>query len=312
MRKACLNTVYKLAGEDERLFFLGSDLGFETLDDFRKEIPSRFLVEGISEANVIGMAAGLALEGKIPYVNTIATFIARRAYEQIAVDLCMHKVPVRLIANGGGLVYAPLGSTHLAIEDISIMRALPNMTVVCPADADEMIRFVPQSVDYPGPIYIRLAKGYDPIVSKTELGFEIGRAIHYRSGNDALLVTTGVTLQEAIEAANRLASDGINIGILHMHTVKPFDLTQFLDLAAGTSVIVSVEENSILGGLGSAVAEAMCEANFTNPKKFQRIGIPDEFPDYYGTQKEIMARFGIDATGIYHRIKKMFTEGGVN
>ncbi len=308
MRKACLNAVHELARHDTRVFFLGSDLGFETLADFREEIPEQFLMEGISEANAVGMAAGLALEGKIVYFNTIATFIVRRAYEQIAVDLCMHNIPVRLIGNGGGLVYAPLGSTHLAIEDISIMRALPNMTVVCPADADEMRRFVPLSLEYPGPIYIRLAKGYDPVISKAEFGFEIGRGIHFRSGTDVLIVTTGVTLQEAAAAADLLAEDGIEAGILHLHTVKPFDQQQFLDLAALSPVIVSVEENSILGGLGSAVAESLSEANFTTPKKFQRIGIPDEFPDYYGTQKEIMARFGINSTGIYRTIKKMQRE----
>ncbi len=309
MRKACLNAVYKLAAKDGRIFFLGSDLGYGTLREFREQIPARFIMEGISEANVIGMAAGLALEGKICYVNTIATFIARRAYEQIAVDLCMHKAPVRLIANGGGLVYAPLGSTHLAIEDIAIMRALPNMTVVCPADADEMRRFMPLSVDWPGPVYIRLGKGYDPIVSQEKYGFTIGRAIHYRQGTDALIVTTGVALQEAVGAANILAAEGVEAGILHMHTVKPFDAGQFLDLAAKIPVIVTVEEHTVNGGLGEAAAGLLAEAAFTPARRFKRIGIPDEFPDYYGTQKEIMARFGISKAGIIKTVKELTGRG---
>ncbi len=154
MRRTSLDVVYELAKQDERVVFIGSDLGVGTLDAFREEMPDRFFMEGVSEANIIGMAAGLAMDGFIPYVNTIATFLTRRCFEQVAMDLCLHNLPVRLIANGGGLVYAPLGPTHLAIEDIAIMRALPGMTVVAPADKEEMARFVPQTLDLPGPVYI--------------------------------------------------------------------------------------------------------------------------------------------------------------
>jgi SAM-dependent methyltransferase len=169
--------VYLLAKQDKRIFFVGSDLGEGTLQEFKTEMPDRFLMEGISEANLISISAGLALEGKIVYANTIATFITRRCFEQVALDLCLHNVPVRLIGNGGGLVYAPLGPTHEAIEDIAIMRALPRMTIVAPADADEMRRLMPLTVDYPGPIYIRLGKGGDPIVSSDRIPFEIGKAL---------------------------------------------------------------------------------------------------------------------------------------
>ena len=151
MRKTCLDMVYELAKRNPRVVFIGSDLGVGTLDQFREEMPERFFMEGVSEQNIIGMAAGLAMDGFIPYVNTIATFITRRCYEQVAVDLCMHDLPVRLIANGGGTVYAPLGPTHLAIEDIAIMRALPRMTVLAPCDADEMRRLMPQTTDLQGP-----------------------------------------------------------------------------------------------------------------------------------------------------------------
>ncbi len=149
MRQECLDVVYQLAKQDPRIFFIGSDLGFGTLTQFKEEIPDRFLMEGVNEANIIGMAAGLALAGKIVYVNTIATFLSRRCFEQIVLDLCLHDVKVRLIANGGGVVYAPLGPTHLAVEDIAILRPLPNMTIVVPCDADEMIRLMNQSVDWP-------------------------------------------------------------------------------------------------------------------------------------------------------------------
>jgi len=165
MRKTCLDMVYELAQEDDRIFFIGSDLGFGTLKDFKENIPERFFMEGVSEANLVGMGCGLAHEGKIVYVNTIATFLSRRCFEQIVLDAGLHKANIRLIANGGGLVYAPLGPTHLAIDDIAILRAIPGMTIVAVADANEMRRFMPQTVDYPGPIYIRLAKGHDhPLV----------------------------------------------------------------------------------------------------------------------------------------------------
>ena len=295
MRKTSLDMVYELAKKDPRVFFIGSDLGAGTLDQFKKEMPDRFFMEGISEANLIGMAAGLALEGKVVYINTIATFIARRAYEQVALDLCLHNVPVRLIASGGGLVYAPLGPTHEAIEDIAAMRAIPRMTVVAPADANEMRRFMPLTLDYPGPIYIRLAKGGDPIVTNDRVPFQIGKAIPMREGRDALIVTTGITLKIALDAADSLAERGIDAAVLHMPTVKPLDVEAVRYYADGAPVILTVEEHSIIGGLGSAIAETIAETNFKSPKRFRRIGIPDMFPNKYGSQNSLMAEFGITA-----------------
>src|ERR1700730_7631908 len=176
MRATCLNMIHELAKRDKRAMFIGSDLSPGLLTAMRKEFPERWYMEGVSEANIIGMAAGLAMEGYIPYVNTIATFITRRCYEQIAVDLCMHNLPVRLIGNGGGVVYAPLGPTHLAVEDIAIMRVLPHMTVVAVADAEEMKRLMRETLDWPDPIYIRLGKGGEPVISSPANGFTIGKA----------------------------------------------------------------------------------------------------------------------------------------
>ena len=306
MRTKCLNMVHTLARKDARITFIGSDLGVKSLSDMQTELPDRFVMEGINEANAVGMAAGMALEGRVVYVNTIATFIVRRALEQVCVDLCMHKVAVRLIGNGGGLVYAPLGATHLAVEDIALMRALPNMTVVCPCDADEMARLIPQTVDWPGPIYIRLAKGYDPVVSKASLGFIIGKAILYRQGMDLLLVTTGVTLQQAVAAADTLFARGIEAGIVHLHTIKPLDSEILLSAASQAKAVITVEEHSLMGGLGSAVAEVLLEGGVFRP--FKRLGIPDIFPDYYGTQLEIMQRLGIDAQGIVASANRLLEE----
>jgi transketolase len=295
MRQLCLDTVYELAKKDPRIFFIGSDLGVGTLQKFKQEMPERFFMEGVNEANIIGMAAGLALEGKIVYVNTIATFLSRRCFEQIVLDLCLHNVNVRLIANGGGLVYAPLGPTHLAIDDIGILRTIPRMTIVAPADEAEMARLVPQTVDYPGPIYIRLGKGNEPILTTDDVPFQIGKAIPMRSGTDALIVTTGVTLKAALDAAASLSKQGLEASVLHVHTVKPLDAQAILDHAADVSVIVTIEEHTLMGGLGSAVAELVAEANFNPAKRFKRIGIPDVFPEQYGSQESLMERYDITA-----------------
>lgn len=288
MRETCLDQVYHLAKTDPRIVFVGSDLGVGTLKQFKEEMPDRFYMEGISEMHVVGMAAGLALEGSVVYVNTISTFLTRRCFEQVAVDVCLHNLDVRLIGNGGGLVYAPLGPTHLAIEDISIFRALPNMTIVAVADAEEMKRLMPQTVDHHGPIYIRLAKGYDPVVTNDAVPFQIGKGLTMREGRDVLLVTTGITLKVAQEAAKMLALEGIECAILHMPTIKPLDQEQLLALAAPLRAIVAIEENTIIGGLGSAVAEVIAEAGYAVGKKFKRIGIPDVFPDRYGSQANLM------------------------
>lgn len=305
MRKTSLDLVYELARKDPRIFFIGSDLGVGTLKQFKAEMPDRFLMEGVSEAHVVSMAAGLALEGKIVYVNTIATFLTRRCFEQVCLDLCLHNTNVRLIGNGGGLVYAPLGPTHEAIDDIAIFRALPRMTIVAPCDAEEMKRLIPQTVDWRGPMYIRLGKGGEAVVSSDQNPFTIGKAIRMREGGDALVVTTGVTLKPALDAATQLQAGGISTSVLHLHTVKPLDAPALLESIAPVSAIVTVEEHTVIGGLGSAVAEVLAEANFEKPKRFKRIGIPDVFPDKYGSQASLMAHYGITAEAITAEVRRL-------
>ena len=222
------------------MVFVGSDLGPGILDKMKTEFPDRFFMEGFSEQYIIGMAAGLAMEGFIPYVNTIATFLTRRCYEQVAVDLCMHDLPVRLIANGGGGVYAPLGPTNLAIEDIAIMRALPNMAVVAPCDADEMNRLMMSTLEWPHPIYIRLAKGGDRVVSAEQNGFELGKSIKMKTGTDGMFITTGVMTQLALETAEILKGDGVDVGVLHVHTIKPFDVSGVISAIENVKAVVTV------------------------------------------------------------------------
>lgn len=305
MRKTCLDMVYELAKKDERIFFIGSDLGVGTLQAFKQEMPKRFFMEGVSEANLVGMACGLAMEGKIVYVNTIATFLTRRCFEQIVIDACLHKANIRLIANGGGLVYAPLGPTHLATDDIAILRAVPHMTIIAPADAHEMRQMMPRTVDHKGPIYIRLAKGHDPIVAQDHPPFQIGKVIPVRTGKDALIITTGITLNIALEAAKLLEQERITTTILHVPTIKPLDQEVLLQHIREVPVIVTVEEHTILGGLGSAVAEIIAENNFDSAKYFKRIGVPDTFADEYGSQESLMARYDLTAEHVAGVIKQL-------
>ncbi|HEB72456.1 MAG TPA: transketolase [Nitrospirae bacterium] len=298
MRKTCLNSVYDLARRDDRVIFIGSDLGVSTLDEFKNNIPERFFMEGISEQHIIGMAAGLAMEGNIPYVNTISVFLTRRCFEQIVLDLCLHNLNVRLIGNGGGLVYAPLGPTHLAVEDIAILRTIPNMTILAPADAKEIARLMELTIEHDGPVYIRLAKGGDHIVTPDDQEYKIGKSIRVREGKDILIITTGVTLQISLDAARSLASKGVEAGILHIHTIKPLDTKAIIERLAEVPALITVEEGTVIGGLGSSVAEIVAEADFGQPKKFKRIGVPDTFSDNFGSQKELMEGFGITAANV--------------
>jgi transketolase len=301
--------VYELAKRDKRVIFIGSDIGAGTLEEFKQEMPERFFMEGVQEANIIGIATGLALNGKIPYINTIGVFLTRRCFEQILLDLCFHNAKVRLIGSGGGFVYAPLGYTHLALEDIAIMRAIPNMTIVAPADAEEMKRFMPQTLEYDGPIYIRLAKGGDPIVTSNCNGFEIGKPILMKEGSDALIVTTGVMLKNALDASDGLERRGVRVGVLHVHTLKPVDKEVIIESLKRIPVVVTIEEHTVIGGLGSIIAEIIAEANFDNPKRFKMIGIPDEFPDQYGSQASLMKRYSLTKENLVATIETLLNKG---
>jgi transketolase len=258
-------------------------------------MPERYFMEGVSEANIVGMMSGLAMNGKIPYLNTIAVFLTRRCYEQILLDAAMHRLPIRLIGSGGGVVYAPLGVTHLAFEDIALMRAIPNMTIVAPSDAEEMKRLMPQTLNYPGPIYIRLGKGGDPVVSSPERGFEIGKAILMQDGEDTLIISTGITTKLALDAADILKGKGVSAAVLHVHTIKLIDKGVILQMCNKVKAVITVEEHSIIGGLGSAVAEIIAEARFSTSRPFHRIALPDDFPSQYGSQDSILRSCGVSA-----------------
>lgn len=291
MRKVATSAVYELAKRDPRVVFVGSDLRAGLLDEMRAEMPERFYMEGVSEAALIGIAAGLAFEGYIPYVNTIATFLTRRCLEQLVVDVAMHQLPVRLIGSGGGSVYAPLGPTHMAIDDIALLRCMPNMAVVAPCDAPEMQRVMDASLDWDGPLYIRVAKGGDPVISSPDARFELGRAITMRTGCDVLFVGTGVATTQALQAAELLAQHRIAAGVLHVHTVKPLDVESISQAAQRARLVVSVEEHLRDGGLGTALAETFADLGIATP--LLRIGFPERYWHEYGNQEHIMRLSGL-------------------
>jgi transketolase len=296
MRNTCLNMVYELAKRDPRVVFIGSDLSPGLLTQMKQDYPDRWYMEGVTEANVIGMAAGMAMEGYMPYVNTIATFITRRCYEQVAVDLCLHDLPVRLIGNGGGLVYAPLGPTHLAIEDIAIMRALPNMAVVAVCDAEEMTRFMNSSLDWPSPIYIRLAKGGDSVVSKPENGFTFGKAIQMRKACDRhsiVLMGTGVITTNCLAAAELLEREGFDTSVVHFHTIKPLDEEAVIEHAFDARLVVTAEEGVAIGGFGSAVTDLLVDKLGQSLPRIMRLALPDAFPHKYGVQNDLLEVYGL-------------------
>lgn len=302
MRQTAVNMVETLARKDERVVFIGSDLSPGLLASMRADLPERFFMEGVSEQHVIGMAAGMAMEGFIPYVNTIATFLTRRCFDQLAIDVCMENLPVRLLANGGGLVYAPLGPTHLAFEDIAILRALPNMAIVAPCDAEEMRRLMEASLSWPGPLYIRIAKGGDPVISDPGHGFAIGKAIALAPAGEVAFIATGVMSGRAVQAARLLREEsGITAGVLHCHTVKPLDEAAVRAAAAGARLVVTVEEHTRIGGLGSAVADLLAEDDHRPP--MLRLALADAYPEGYGSQDHLLRQAGLHPERIAERVR---------
>lgn len=309
MRNTCLNQIYELAKKDPRVVFIGSDLRLGTLQEFKDEFPDRYFMEGINEQNIIGMAAGLAMDGYIPYVNTIATFLTRRCYEQVALDICLHDLPVRLIANGGGLVYGPLGPTHTAIEDISLMRHLPNMAVVCPSDAEEMRQLMSQTLDYPHPMYIRIGKGFvDPVIEyRDNDDFMLGNIRRVKGdwenhSYDYLIISTGLTTDIAIKTKELLREKGKVSEVIHVPTIKPLNRGGEISnaISATKKCVIIIEEHIKNGGLGSAIMESCSAAypitpvGFTgNRIRIKRFGIPDNFVKQYGTWDELMDICGL-------------------
>ncbi|HVW89543.1 MAG TPA: transketolase C-terminal domain-containing protein, partial [Gaiellaceae bacterium] len=259
MRDAFFDALTALGAEDERIWALTGDLGIGLFEPFAAAAPGRFLNVGIAEQNMVGIAAGLAYSGKVPFAYSIAPFITSRAHDQIRVDVALANANVKLVGVGGGVAYGTLGPTHHAIEDVALMRVLPNMTVLTPGDPAEARGAARAAAELDGPVYLRLGKNGEPLLLPDE-PFRVGRARAVREGGDLTLVTCGPILGEALAAAEELAADGVDAAVLHFPTVKPFDVEAIATALRRSPLLVSVEEHLDVGGLGSAVAEAIAES----------------------------------------------------
>ena len=291
MRKTCLDLIYKIAKKDKKVIFIGSDLGPGVLNEFKKKIPSRFFMEGVSEQFIVGLSAGLAIEGYKPYINTISTFLTRRCYEQIVVDLCMHNLPVKLIGNGGGLVYAPLGPTHQATEDIAILRVLPNISIIAPSDAVEMEELMKQTVNLKGPLYVRIAKGGDKIIHNKKDKIRFGKGLVKIKPKKQLIVSTGVMTQVAMEAAEKINRDKKHgCGVIHLGTIKPLDEKILKKYFKTVDKILTLEEGVENGGFGSAILETTNKLMPENCHKIKILGLKNKFEEKYGTQEELLKK----------------------
>lgn len=276
MRGAFFGALMRLAERDDRVFLLVGDLGFGVVEPFIQKFPGRFLNMGVAEQNMTGVAAGLALNGKIVFTYSIANFPILRCLEQLRNDVCYHKANVKIVSIGGGFSYGALGASHHATEDLAIARALPEMTVVAPGDPVEAEAATLAIGAHDGPCYLRLGRAGEPVIHTSNVSFQIGKAIRVRDGDDITLISTGAMLRTAVDVADALASREIRARVLSMHTLKPLDTEAIVAAAQETRAIATIEEHSICGGLGGAVAE--CLAELPDVKvPFKRLGLPPSF-----------------------------------
>lgn len=298
-RKVYCEELIKLAAENPNILCLEADLRSATTR-FAELYPERSIDFGIAEANMISFAAGLAKMGKIPFVNTMAAFASMRGCEQVRLDLAYNNTNVKIIGTNGGISGGAAGTTHHAIEDLAIMRSMPNITVIVPADAIETRKVIQAVAEMVGPVYVRLGRGAVPAVYKQDYDYEIGKAVILQEGTDVTIIACGIMIvSEVIEAAELLAEKGISARVVNMHTIKPLDNEVIIDSAIKTKVIVTVEEHNILGGLGSAVAEVLVREQ---PTFVQMIGIKDKYIDIVGKYEELLEEYGLTSVSIAQNV----------
>ena len=267
-------------------------MGYSVFETFRDEFPDRFLNTGIAEQNTIGIAAGLAARGKIVFVYSIIPFVTMRCFEQVRLDLAYNFMNVKLVGVGAGLTYGPLGSSHHALEDIAIMRSLPDMTVLCPGDPIETRELIKRSYEYEGPVYIRLGKNGEPKIHPDETRIEIGKSITVLEGNDLALITTSNMLETGKKWVEEWKQDGVNVSLISMPSLKPFDSSTVKNLIDKEIPIITLEEHSVIGGLGSIISQVI--ATTGKPVKFQQIGINDKFSHVVGGHEFQRKKFMLD------------------
>jgi transketolase len=298
----------ELARTDPRIFLMTADLGFRVLDGFAEEFPKQYLNVGIAEQNMIGLATGMAMDGRTVFCYSIGNFSTLRCLEQIRNDACYHEANVKIVAVGGGFSYGPLGISHHATEDLAIMRALPNMTIAVPGDQWEAREATKALAATPGTCYLRLDKSAAPATARAKEVYYIGKARTVREGTDITLIATGGILGAALEAADSLVEQGITCRVISMHTIKPFDHDAVLRACRETGGIVTVEEHTIHGGLGSLVAETCMDAG-VKPNVFRRIGLRAGFSSIVGAQEYLRREYQMDAKAIAKAVAELVSVG---
>ena len=302
MRNAFIKTMQRL-GQDERVMLLIADTGQFILRDFQRDYPDRFLNVGIAEANLIGIAAGLALAGKVPFVYSIAAFYSRCA-DQIRVDVCYNNTNVKIVGVGAGIAYGTMGPTHHTIEDLAVFRAFPGMTILAPSDPIETAQATEIALQIPGPVYLRLALAGEPTLHDSSYHMQREQADLLREGKDVTLIATGRVVKNIVDAAALLATHQITCRVLNIHTVKPIDRVTILQAAADTTAVITVEEHNITGGLGSAVAEILAENGIST--KLWRFGLRDTFCQSYGSQEYLHHQYGLTGEDIAKEVLSLY------
>ena len=300
MRDHVVGRLTELALADPRIILITGDLGFGVLNEYREKCADQFINAGVAEQNMTGMAAGMAMEGFIVFTYSIGNFPTLRCLEHIRNDVCYHDANVNVLAVGGGFSYGPLGMSHHTTEDLSIMRALPNMRVLVPSDPWQAAMAVDSLVANPGPSYLRIDKSNAGLEAPSDGGFEVGVARTLREGSDVTIIGTGGILAECISAAEMLSDGGVSVGVVEMATIKPIDRNAILAAAARSSLVVTVEEHSVIGGLGGAVAEVM--AGHGCSTGLVRIGLDDVYSSVVGSQEYLRSYYGMDAAAIVDRV----------
>jgi transketolase len=293
-----------LAEQDDRVYLLVGDLGFGVVEPFIRRFPERFLNMGVAEQNMTGVAAGIALSGKIVFTYSIANFPILRCLEQVRNDVCYHKANVKIVSVGGGYSYGALGMSHHATEDIAILRALPEMVVIAPGDPFEAEAATRAAAAHDGPCYLRIGRAGEPIVHASKVDFQIGKAIRVREGDALTLISTGAMLRTAVDVADALAASGTLVRVLSMHTIKPLDTQAVLAAAQETRAIVTIEEHSVAGGLGGAIAECLAESGELRVP-FKRLGIPPSFSAPPGTQEYLREQCGLSPASILRSLEPL-------
>ncbi|OGX31475.1 MAG: hypothetical protein A2787_10100 [Omnitrophica WOR_2 bacterium RIFCSPHIGHO2_01_FULL_48_9] len=302
MREAFIQTLLTLAQERRDIFLVTGDMGFSVLEPFRDRIPERFINAGVAEQNMIGVAAGLALTGKQVFVYSIIPFACMRCFEQIRNDLCMPKLNVKIVGIGTGYHYGPAGTTHHAIEDVALMRALPGMKVIDPSTPQEAQEALKAVADEAGPVYIRLGKYQGDSVFNHANKFVIGQANILEEGEDLAVISSGSVVYNVHKALQILRGQGLRGRLIHMPTIKPIDEEMIRQTAKKTEVIFTVEENNIIGALGSAVAEVLAEGRCN--VHFRRLGIGDVYEKAIGSQTFLQGKHGLTPETLAKRIQE--------